>query len=164
MIETLFSQINHWHWWILAAVLLGLDLSAPGMIFLWIALAAAATGIVALLAPGLGWPLQFLLFAVLGLVSAAVGRRVFGRPQQSDHPTLNRRGAQYVGRTFTLAEPITDGIGRIRVDDTTWKISGPDQPTGRRVRVTGADGMILMVESVGSVEDGPSPRSGDQGE
>jgi hypothetical protein len=39
---------------------------------------------------------------------------------ESDQPKLNRRGEQYVGRTFTLEEPIVNGHGKIRVDDSTW--------------------------------------------
>ncbi|MCK4710234.1 MAG: NfeD family protein, partial [Gammaproteobacteria bacterium] len=64
----------------------------------------------------------------------------------SDHPTLNRRGEQYVGRTFTLDEPIVNGMGKIRVDDSTWKISGNDCDSGSKVKVTGIEGTIFKVE------------------
>lgn len=146
MIETLLSQANHWHWWIFAAVLLVLDLSAPGVIFLWLAIAAALLGFVVKFAPTLGWESQFLLFAGLGILSAVAGHKAVGRPKATDHATLNRRGSQYVGRTFTLTEPIENEVGRIRVDDSTWKIFGPDMPAGRHVRVTGFDGTVLLVE------------------
>ncbi|HEY1153047.1 MAG TPA: NfeD family protein, partial [Pseudolabrys sp.] len=67
---------------------------------------------------------------------------------QSDAPTLNRRGASYVGRQFTLAEPIVNGVGRLRVDDSQWRISGIDAPAGVTVRVVRADGATLHVERV----------------
>jgi membrane protein implicated in regulation of membrane protease activity len=38
-------------------------------------------------------------------------------------------------------------MGKIRVDDTTWKIRGEDCPVGTRVEVTGVDGTIFKVES-----------------
>ncbi|WP_293725933.1 NfeD family protein [Thiolapillus sp.] len=32
------------------------------------------------------------------------------------------------------------------MDDTTWKISGPDCPEGSRVTVIGVDGVVLLVK------------------
>ena len=146
MIESILSQANYWHWWIFAAILLVMDLTAPGVLFLWLAIAAALIGFVVKFVPTLGWESQFLLFAVLGVLSAVIGHRVVGRPKETDHSTLNRRCSQYVGRVFTLAEPIVNEVGRVRVDDSTWKIFGSDMPAGGRVRVKGYDGSVLLVE------------------
>jgi hypothetical protein len=33
----------------------------------------------------------------------------------------------------------------VRVDDTVWQVRGPDSPAGARVKVTGADGSVLVV-------------------
>ncbi len=63
---------------------------------------------------------------------------------------LNRRGAQYVGRLFTLEQPIVNGVGKLRVDDTTWKIIGEDCPVGTRVRVSGVESTVLKVVLEGS--------------
>jgi len=60
---------------------------------------------------------------------------------------LNRRGSQYIGREFTLTEPIVNGIGRLNVDDTIWRISGPDMDSGVQIIVDGMDGTILRVKS-----------------
>jgi hypothetical protein len=88
-----------------------------------------------------------LFFAVLSVVSL-IGWRAYQRrhPTVSDQPNLNRRGAQYVGRVFTLDEAIVNGTGKIRVDDTTWKVAGDDRPLGAKVRVTGVAGTVLTVE------------------
>jgi len=59
---------------------------------------------------------------------------------------LNRRGASYVGRTFTLKEPIVDGNGLLHVDDSRWKVEGDDMPAGTKVKVTAIDGTVLKVE------------------
>ena len=53
---------------------------------------------------------------------------------------LNRRTEALVGRVFTLEKPIVDGIGTVRIDDTIWRVRGPDCPAGSRVKVTQADG------------------------
>ena len=59
---------------------------------------------------------------------------------------LNRRTEALVGRVFTLEKPIVDGVGTVRIDDTIWRVRGPDRPAGSRVRVTQADGANLAVE------------------
>ncbi len=145
--EALFSHIDHWHWWILAVALLVLEAFAPGTFFMWMGISAGVVGLLVLIAPGMGWEYQVFAFAVLSVASIVAWRLYFRKhPVQTDQPTLNRRGEQYVGRTFTLAEPIENGSGKIRVDDTTWKIRGDDCDTGSKVKVTGVDGVILKVE------------------
>lgn len=140
------DQLAHWHWWILAAVLIILEVFAPGAFFLWLGLAAAAVGGIVYLVPDMSWEFQVLSFSVLSVISIIVWRKFFRQtPADTDQPALNRRGEQYVGRLFTLKEPITDGLGKIRVDDSTWKIKGEDCPVGTQVEVTGVDGTILRV-------------------
>lgn len=146
--ESLLSQFTHWHWWILALILLVLEVFVPGTFFLWMAISALFTGLLALVLP-IGWEVQFLLFAILAVVSVTLGRAYLKRrPIETDRPNLNRRGAQYVGRTFTLSEPIVHGYGKIRVDDSTWKIEGADCPAGSQVKVVGADGVVLKIEQI----------------
>ena len=60
---------------------------------------------------------------------------------------LNRRSDALVGRVFTLEKPIMDGSGSVRVDDTVWRVSGPDSPAGSKVKVVRADGASLTVEA-----------------
>jgi membrane protein implicated in regulation of membrane protease activity len=36
-------------------------------------------------------------------------------------------------------------VGQIRVDDTVWRVTGPDCPAGTRVVVAGAEGATLRV-------------------
>jgi inner membrane protein len=140
------EQLSHWHWWILAVALVILEVFAPGAFFLWLGIAAGVVGALVYLMPSLGWEYQVLAFSLLSVISIIVWRKFFrAQPSDTDQPNLNRRGEQYVGRLFTLNEPIVDGLGKIRVDDSTWKIRGEDCPVGSQVEVTGVDGTILKV-------------------
>lgn len=147
--EALFQHVDHWSWWILAIVLLVLEAFAPGTFFLWMGIAAGVVGALLLFVPELGWEYQVFIFALISVISIILWRFYFRRhPPVSDQPALNRRGEQYVGRTFTLSEPIVNGQGKIRVDDTTWKITGEECVAGSRVKVVGVDGVLLKVERV----------------
>jgi len=141
------EQLTFWHWWIMGVVLLVLEVFAPGTFFLWMGIASGLVGFILLLAPSLGWQYQFMVFAVFSIVSIAAWRLYLRRnPTQTDRPTLNRRGEQYVGRSFTLEHPIVNGLGKIHVDDSTWKVRGEDCAVGSQIKVIGVDGTVLLVE------------------
>ena len=155
-----FAGFGHWHWWVLGVVLLGAEMLAPGVFLLWMGIAAGATGVVVLVAPEMDWRYQFLLFAVLAVASVIAARFYLKRrPIETDRPALNRRGQQYVGRTFTLEEAVENGRGRLHVDDTMWRVIGPDIPAGRQVEVVGVDGVLLRVAPVREGEEASSPSS-----
>ena len=89
------------------------------------------------------------LFTIFAVVSLVVHKRYLkNNPPVTDEPTLNRRGEQYVGRTFTLHEAIVNGSGKIKVDDSTWKVMGDDLGEGNKVKVVGVDGTVFKVEAV----------------
>ena len=142
------ETLAYWDWFIAGLVLVILEIFAPGAVFLWLGIAAGVVGAVVFFAPYLDWKFQFTLFAVLSVVSIVVSRRYLKRrPLETDHPNLNRRGAQYVGRDLILDAALSGGRGRLRVDDTTWRVEGPDLPAGVKVRVTAVNGATLKIEA-----------------
>ena len=146
MVATVLEVLGGWAWWVLGLVLLGLEVVVPGLFFLWFGIAAILIGISALL---IDWPwqMQVIGFLVLSVVAALLGRRYAADANvESDDPLLNLRAGRLTGRTFVLIDPIVEGRGRVRVDDTVWQVRGADAPAGARVVVTGADGPVLQVE------------------
>ena len=142
------NQILFWHWWILAGVLLILELTSPVYFFLWLGFSAAAVGFLLLVFPGIPVEAQLVLFGALSIVAVLAWRKYREvHPPESDQPLLNQRGQQYTGRIFTLEHPIVNGVGKVEVDDSTWRVKGPDLPAGTRVRVVGVDGVVFIVES-----------------
>lgn len=140
--------MTHWSWLVLGLGLLVLELVASFLFFLWLGVSALATAGVLYLYPDMRWEAQFLLFSGLSVVSIVLSRKILFRKQvASDQPDLNRRGQQYVGRVFTLIEPITNGYGKISVDDTQWRVTGPPLEAGSNVRVVSVNGSVLDVEA-----------------
>ena len=141
-------QPDFWHWWILALGLIILETLVPGTFFLWMGISAVVLGLLAWLVPAMGWETQLMLFAILSLVSI-VGWRIWQRkhPDETEQPMLNRRGEQYIGRVFVLESAIENGFGKVRVGDTHWRVRGEDMPAGTRVKVTGVDGIVFLVEA-----------------
>jgi membrane protein implicated in regulation of membrane protease activity len=146
MILEFMRSLGVWNWFIAGVVLLALEIFAPGNIFVWFGVAAIVTGAVAYFAADLGWQIELIIFVVLAVVLALAGRRLFARASDpGEQPLLNDRAQRIVGSVYVLGAPIIDGKGRIRIDDTQWRVTGPDVPSGTRVRVISADGPVLSV-------------------
>ena len=147
MLMTIIETLGGWSWWVLGLVLLAVEVVVPGFFFLWFGIAAILIGVSALLFDW-PWQLQVVGFLILSVVAALLGRRFAGNPEvESADPLLNLRAERLAGRTFVLTEPIVEGRGRMRVDDSVWQVRGPDSPAGARVVVTGSEGSILNVEA-----------------
>ena len=146
-------ELTVWHWLGAGIVCLIAELFAAGAFFLGMGISAIVVAGMLWVDPSIDWKVQVTVFGVIAIISILIGRRYMkSRPIESDRPLLNERGRQYVGRLFTLEEPIKDGRGRVRVDDSTWKISGPDMEAGRQIKVVDTDGVVLMVEASGQSE------------
>ena len=146
----------HW-WWLLAAALLGiLEIFAPGIFLVWLAVAAGITGIIAALLP-ISLPFEFAIFGLLAIAAVYSGRRYYERnPVASADPMLNDRTARLIGQNVTVVTAIEGGEGRVKVGDGVWTATGPDAPAGARMRITGADGNCLRVEPLAALSEGAS--------
>lgn len=135
-----------WNWLLLGLVLLGLEIVAPGVHFVWFGFSAmVVAGLVAAFAIAWGW--QVLAFSLIAAVLVMVMRN-YASPlkAKSDLPELNSRARQYIGRTAHLEDAISGGRGRVRIGDTMWIVAGADAPAGTKVKIVDADGIVLKVE------------------
>lgn len=139
-------MMTYWQWWVLAAVLLIVEVLAPGTFFLWLAVAAGVVGLSMMLYPAMSPVVAWTLFAVLGVLSVILVLKYRKPPAADQASKLNKRGQDYVGRTFELTEPIHNGKGKLTIGDTPWTVSGPDLAAGTRVKVVAVEGGELKVE------------------
>ena len=107
MMEAIVA-LGPWAWMILAAVLLVLEMLAPGIFFMWFGFAALATGLI-VFRYEIGWQWQLVWFGGLSLVTVILVNRYLRKyPLESEAPLLNQRAAQLIGQTFELVDPITE--------------------------------------------------------
>jgi membrane protein implicated in regulation of membrane protease activity len=143
----LFDQLHAWHWFVLAVILIVLELTTTTGFLLGIAFAALALAGILWVVPDLSWDWQFLSFGVLSVV-LTLGYRFYFRPDNdaSDNPLLNDRAAQMVGKSFVLGVDL-DRSGADMLGDTRWALSSAGRiKQGARVRVVAVEGMVLTVE------------------
>ena len=144
----MFSTLGTWNWLIFGIILMALELAAPGVFLFWLGLAGLLVGLLSF-AINIGWEIQLIAFAVFSLAAVPAWRRLArAKSSAPEQNFLNRRSDALVGRVFTLEKPIQDGFGTVRVDDTIWRVAGPDAPAGSRVKVVRADGASLTVAAI----------------
>ncbi|CAN5122092.1 NfeD family protein [soil metagenome] len=139
--------LGAWGWVILGLVLIGGEVLAPGIFLIWLGLAALLTGAVVGITD-IGWQVAALVFAGFSLVSVFAGRLLTRRRgEEPDAATgLNDRGRQLIGKVFRLDATMTGGEGRVRVGDSSWRITGPELLAGSEIRVVRVEGATLVVE------------------
>lgn len=141
------TQLQPWQWWLVGVVLVILEMFAPGTFFLWLGISALIVGALLWFIPDMIWQIQLLIFAIMSVSSLVVFRFYLKKnPIETDAPTLNRRGEQYIGQVYTLEEPIVNGFGKVKIGDSLWKVKGKDLERGHNVKVTGIEGIILQVD------------------
>ncbi len=146
-------------WLVIGLALCAVETLAPGAFFIWFGAAAAIVGVVEYVLP-MAFRTQLLLFGVLVAALVLIGRRVYGSFGAEPGPLPQSRAHALVGEEFYVEEAIARGFGRIRVGDSSWRVSGPDCPAGARVRVVAVeDGSLLRVEPAdGEVAPAPPQR------
>lgn len=148
MAEWLDSISTHWFWLSLGLILGAAEMVAPGFFLMWLGLAAIIVGVLDYFLP-ITVAYQVAMFAVLSVLAVFAGKKFLANnPIETDDPKLNDRGARLTGEIVTVVEAIADGHGRVKVGDTVWAARGTDAALGSRVRVTGADGAVLLVEGI----------------
>jgi inner membrane protein len=131
--------------WMLAGLgLLIAEVVVRGAFLMWLGLAACGVGLLTLGAD-LGFALQVVAFALLGVVSLAVGLRL---RQSRTRAVLNSQQAGLAGRSAT-ALAFHGREGRVRLGDSDWPARLPPdvaEPTpGAKLRVVDVEGTVLIV-------------------
>jgi inner membrane protein len=151
--ETL-QGISPWWWVALAILLAAVEMVTVTTVLIWSSLAALLTAIALWIAPGLGGAEQIACFAVLSIVFTLGGRALvnrFGLPGDDAAGRLNRRADQLIGREAVVVA-FEYGEGQVTVDGAPWPArlaEGAATPApGARVRVTAADGIVVLVTPV----------------
>lgn len=143
----LFNQLQAWHWFVLAVLLIVLEVTTVAGFLLGIAFAALVLAAAVFVMPDLAWDWQLLAFGVLSVL-LTLAYRLYFKPvnEASEDPLLNDRAARMIGRSFVLGVDL-DRSGADMVGDTRWALRSAGRiDRGTRVRVVGVDGMVLSVE------------------
>ena len=136
--------------WLAIALVLGLaELAAPGVFLVFVAVAAALTGLEVLAAPALPLAVQLASVALWSGVTVAIGRRWYRDYPVAGDERLNRPAARLIGGEVVAETDFAGGIGRVRVGDGGWPARCDTAvAAGQHVRVIAIEGGSLVVEPI----------------
>lgn len=143
----------HDFWFYLSGLLLVAEILGAIGYLLWISVAALIVGIFSLLLPQLPLEWQGLMFAMLTVVIAFLWsywlRERYQEGSSNDTEKLNQRILQLIGTHATLSEAMHNGIGRITIGDSSWRVQATvNLPVGTVVEVIGVVGVTLIVRTI----------------
>ncbi|MFC1748137.1 NfeD family protein [Pseudomonadota bacterium] len=145
--ELLSAHGYHWLWFALATILLIIEAMIGGFFMLAASVAALVVGALTGLYPYVGFEIQLLFFAVIAPVLMWVTHSYLkDRTSKNDKLKDIVENQRYVGRKFSLVNPITDGNSSINIDGVVWHIQGGDTPAGCVVKIVKMDEGTLIVE------------------
>lgn len=135
--------------WVIVALGAGiLEVVVPAFGFVFVTLAALAAAVLALV--GVAVATQVVVFAAAALFFLLVLRRYFVHRLRGG-PGVPSRTDVLQGKLAEVTEPIDPvrGSGRVNVEGHDWAARAPVAvASGARVRVDGADGIVLLVSPV----------------
>lgn len=147
MLQQLIAS-PHLFWLSLGGLLLAAELLGASGYLLWSGIAAALVGLLTWMLP-LSWEWQGISFALLTMVAAWLWWKWLNSRQKTDlqNGSLNQRGQQLVGMHATVLEPMSNGYSRVRIGDSTWRITSTAKlGVGDDVIITHVEGITLRVE------------------
>lgn len=146
--DDLISSDPEYVWLSLAALLALAEIFMPGVFLIWLAAAAAVTGIVSAFID-LTLAGQLTLFGISTIASVLIGRQWYlSNVVKSEDPLLNDRAARLIGTTVTVVQPVNDTSGRVKVGDSEWPARGPALPVGAPARIVDVANGVLMIEAI----------------
>lgn len=141
-----------WFWITLGGLLLAAEMLGASGYLLWSGVSAVVVGAVVWLLPQLDWQWQGALFAVMTLVVVYLWwywLRKRSAVAAYDAQLLNQRNRQLIGTRATLTEPMSNGVGRVKIGDSSWRAqANEDLPVGTEVEVVAVEGVTLLIRAI----------------
>ncbi|HEV3242602.1 MAG TPA: NfeD family protein [Methyloceanibacter sp.] len=99
--SSLFANLGGWSWMILAAILFVLEVTSPGIFFMWFGFAAAITGVLAF-AFDISWQWQLVWFCLLSLAAVLIALKYLRK-----HPRLKASVRCSTSAPFSISASAT---------------------------------------------------------
>lgn len=140
----------HWLWIGIGCLLFCAEMLGASGYLLWSGFAAILVGIFVWLMPfEMSLSAQATIYAVTLVINTYLWWRWLKKraaKAKSNFP-LNERNQQLIGQRALLLEDVHQGISRVKLGDSSWRVSCSDNLlAGEEVEIFGVDGVTLLVK------------------
>lgn len=142
-----------WHWMVLGLALGLLELAVPSFFIIWFGLGALLVGVAMLVAPGIAFSGQVLLWTAASVAMTALWFKVFRREDGKTRSGQANEALGEIGILVRAVEPlgVSSARGEVRfqkpvMGSDVWPCLADEAiAAGDRVRVLAVDGQLLKV-------------------
>ena len=140
----------YWHWLILAAVLLIIEMLTFTSFFLFFAIATSIVAVVTFFVPELALSMQLLVFGVLSLFAVVLAYRMFRVKKQQKYEGLdvNDRMGHYIGQYIILVEDAYEGVAKAKIGDAMWRVIINDGRKGDKIKIIAIQSTSFVAEKI----------------
>ena len=142
-----------WHWMVLGLALGLLELAVPSFFIIWFGLGALLVGVAMLVAPGIAFSGQIMLWTAASIAMTVLWFKVFRREDGKTRSGQADEALGEIGVLVRAVEPlgVSSARGEVRfqkpvMGSDVWPCLADEAiAAGERVRVLAVDGQILKV-------------------
>jgi membrane protein implicated in regulation of membrane protease activity len=146
-------ELAWWHWMVLGLGLGMVELAVPAFFVIWFGLGALLVGIALLVAPGIAFPAQILIWTAASVAMTVLWFRVFRDDGGKTRSGQANEALGEIGVLVRAVEPlgVASARGEVRfqkpvMGSDVWPCLADEAiAAGERVRVLAVDGQILTV-------------------
>lgn len=138
-------------WSALGILLILLELFAPGVYLIWFGIAGIILAGITFFDQSIDLTAQLLSYSLVSAITVIIGFYVYKLYMKNDsktnHPLLNDRSAQLIGRAVTVMADVKNGQTKVVAGDSVWLAETDDVfKAGDEALVTGVrKGVILIL-------------------
>ncbi|MCK9389782.1 MAG: NfeD family protein [Sulfuritalea sp.] len=146
-------ELAWWHWMVLGLGLGLLELVVPSFFIIWFGLGALLVGVTMLVAPGIAFSTQILLWTAASVAMTVLWFRVLRKDGDKTRSGQADEALGEIGVLVRAVEPlgVASGRGEVRfqkpiLGSDVWPCLADESiAAGERVRVLAVDGQLLKV-------------------
>ena len=146
LIAKIFGSFTYLTWWIAGLIMIVSEIFVGGAFLLWLGVSAFFVGLLMFFGIPLNWLVQIAIFSSVAIASIILFRK-YQKNKTSINDTLSHRADKYIGKIFVVVEPVVNGSGKIKIEDTVWRaLSEIDIEVGKKVKIISVKGASFTVE------------------
>lgn len=140
-----------WYWMILGGLFLIIEIATFTTFFLFFCISAFIMGFLTFIYPGLSLNLQLLIAAILAVISCIAFYNVYKKRKSANSKNINQnRLHKFLNCKLVLTEDVTNGVSKVSLGDTQWRVEVPYGKKGDTVLVYNYKSTSLIAKNISS--------------
>ena len=142
-----------WHWIILGGLFLIIEIASLTTFFLFFSISAFIMAGLTFVYPNMPINLQLLIAAILAFISCIAFYKIYKKRKSAKMNNVNdNRLKKYINTKVILLEDVQNGVSKISLGDTQWRVEITEGNKGDLVTITDYRSTSLIAKKDSNIE------------